>query len=307
MITTTDRLRPTPRCASRSPRPLQDTFLNRLAANYQLTFAWPASDDVVEDTKALEIRGVALHGGHLEIDLSEELDLATATAIQVDGAPLTWTLSADRYTLRSSGELSVGAHTLSVATSLADLNGITLASAFNQTFTSAAHAEQAMFEAPDPRESPASTIGNLFGFQGLLIEPETGLIYVRNRYYDPEMGRFVTVDPLAYTDGPNLYGFAINDPVNERDPLGLATWEWHHMLPQAVFRGNNSKPSYLSQLKLQLASEVDIDSAEFGRIMEWEAHPPWSGDAQDGLQQLVAGEARPMEAGQSGQHDLEQG
>jgi hypothetical protein len=44
---------------------------------------------------------------------------------------------------------------------------------------------------------------------------------MRNRYYDPQLGRFVTVDPMGYVDGPNPYGFLMNDPVNQRDPLGL--------------------------------------------------------------------------------------
>jgi RHS repeat-associated protein len=52
-------------------------------------------------------------------------------------------------------------------------------------------------------------------------EWETGLVYARNRYYDPELGRFISVDPMGYVDGPNVYAFAGNDPANLSDPLGL--------------------------------------------------------------------------------------
>lgn len=49
----------------------------------------------------------------------------------------------------------------------------------------------------------------------------TGLYYMRNRWYDPEGGRFVSEDPAGLAGGMNLYAFAGNDPVNGRDPSGL--------------------------------------------------------------------------------------
>ncbi len=49
-----------------------------------------------------------------------------------------------------------------------------------------------------------------------------GLIYLRNRYYDPEIGRFLTVDPIM--DGTNWYAYCNNDPVNFVDPLGLDSY-----------------------------------------------------------------------------------
>jgi RHS repeat-associated protein len=77
-------------------------------------------------------------------------------------------------------------------------------------------------EPPNPRnDTPVTTIDNAFNFQGLPKDPETGFVYMRNRYYDPEIGRFITADPLGYVDGPNGYGFVKNDPVNGGDPFGL--------------------------------------------------------------------------------------
>ncbi len=49
----------------------------------------------------------------------------------------------------------------------------------------------------------------------------TGLHYMRNRWYDPEGGRFVSEDPAGFIDGINLYTFAGNDPINGVDPFGL--------------------------------------------------------------------------------------
>ena len=61
-----------------------------------------------------------------------------------------------------------------------------------------------------------------FGYQGLPRDPETGLIYFRNRYYDPELGRFISADPKGYVDGPSMYAFEEDDPANGSDPLGFA-------------------------------------------------------------------------------------
>jgi RHS repeat-associated protein len=60
-----------------------------------------------------------------------------------------------------------------------------------------------------------------FRFTGQRFDPETGLYYFRARYYDAQLGRFLSVDPLGAVDGPNLYAYVGNDPVNFIDPLGL--------------------------------------------------------------------------------------
>lgn len=50
---------------------------------------------------------------------------------------------------------------------------------------------------------------------------ETGLHYNRLRYYDPDLGRYLSRDPLGAAGGLNLYTYVGNDPVNRADPLGL--------------------------------------------------------------------------------------
>ncbi len=49
----------------------------------------------------------------------------------------------------------------------------------------------------------------------------TGMLFRRNRYFDPVSGRFTQQDPIGVAGGLNLYGFADGDPVNFSDPLGL--------------------------------------------------------------------------------------
>ena len=62
---------------------------------------------------------------------------------------------------------------------------------------------------------------NPIRFQGQYHDHETGLHYNRHRYYDPQVGRFISKDPISYAGGLNLYAYAPN-PVEWVDPSGLA-------------------------------------------------------------------------------------
>jgi type VI secretion system secreted protein VgrG len=49
-----------------------------------------------------------------------------------------------------------------------------------------------------------------------------GLYYMRARYYDPEVGRFINKDPIGYLGWDiNLFAYVGNNPVNWADPYGL--------------------------------------------------------------------------------------
>ena len=42
-----------------------------------------------------------------------------------------------------------------------------------------------------------------------------------DRYYNPEIGRWTSKDPIRFNGGDtNLYGYVLTDPVNKIDPLG---------------------------------------------------------------------------------------
>lgn len=57
-------------------------------------------------------------------------------------------------------------------------------------------------------------------FQGQYLDRETGLHYNTFRFYDPDIGRFTTPDPIGLKGGLNLYTYARN-PISYVDPLGL--------------------------------------------------------------------------------------
>jgi RHS repeat-associated protein len=65
---------------------------------------------------------------------------------------------------------------------------------------------------------------NTLKFTGEQTDDETGLIYLRARYYDPEVGRFVTKDPFPGFDNDvqsiNRYVYVQNNPANLDDPSG---------------------------------------------------------------------------------------
>jgi RHS repeat-associated protein len=52
-------------------------------------------------------------------------------------------------------------------------------------------------------------------------ERRSGLYYVRNRFYHPAMGRWISRDPIGEEGGVNLYAFVDNDGVDFADPDGL--------------------------------------------------------------------------------------
>ena len=60
---------------------------------------------------------------------------------------------------------------------------------------------------------------NSFGYNGEYLDRETGLIYLRARYYDSSIGRFISEDPIK--DGSNWYAFCNNNPVTFIDPSGM--------------------------------------------------------------------------------------
>jgi RHS repeat-associated protein len=70
--------------------------------------------------------------------------------------------------------------------------------------------------------SKTGTVVNPFtyvGAYGVMDEGE-GLFFMRSRYYDADTGRFIQKDPAGMADGPNLYRYARNNPVDFIDPDG---------------------------------------------------------------------------------------
>ena len=114
-----------------------------------------------------------------------------------------------------------------------------------------------------------------FRFQGQYYDEESGLHYNRFRYYDPEIGRFVSQDPIGLKGGGNLYAYVVN-PTLWIDPLGLDhrsvfwnavkhdthrdKYQVHHIFPKELFKGkgNNLRASQI--LKCHNIAKDGIDN-----------------------------------------------
>ena len=73
----------------------------------------------------------------------------------------------------------------------------------------------------------ASGVGvlNPFRYRSYYYDEETDLYYLQTRYYDPELGRFLSQDDVSYlapdtVNGLNLYAYCSNNPVMKVDPTG---------------------------------------------------------------------------------------
>ncbi|MBM1145831.1 hypothetical protein GN155_018765 [Alcanivorax sp. ZXX171] len=61
-----------------------------------------------------------------------------------------------------------------------------------------------------------------FGFAGGIHDQHTELVRFGARDYDPHISRWTAKDPVRFSgDGPNLYGYVLNAPINLIDPEGL--------------------------------------------------------------------------------------
>jgi RHS repeat-associated protein len=73
-------------------------------------------------------------------------------------------------------------------------------------------------------ETTSEGISNSLRFTSRELDAQTGVYYVRNRWYDATVARFLSEDPIGLEGGINVYAYVGNSPTNGRDPFGL--WPW---------------------------------------------------------------------------------
>ena len=77
------------------------------------------------------------------------------------------------------------------------------------------------------------------GYTGHVNDPDTGLVYMQARYYDPSVGRFVSTDPVEPSAGNpfnfNRFAYANNSPIDNMDPDGRMVWDESHPMNQDCY------------------------------------------------------------------------
>lgn len=73
---------------------------------------------------------------------------------------------------------------------------------------------------PWGKVTESGSVPSDFGFTGHHFDRPTGLDLTQYRAFDPQLGRWLSKDPLGLRGGLNLYGYVGNDPINYVDPDG---------------------------------------------------------------------------------------
>ena len=107
---------------------------------------------------------------------------------------------------------------------------------------------------------------NKFRFTGEALDPGTGLYYLRTRYYDASIGRFVSRDPILHNIGyplaANKYGYTVANPVRYADPSGLGLSNAVSSGAQSYELGQQALTQYQSQLDCARSSSCTLNDTD---------------------------------------------
>lgn len=102
----------------------------------------------------------------------------------------------------------------------------------------------------NPQPLSASNWGVNDLFSGERWIPALGLYDLRNRYYSPDLGRFLQPDPIGFNgDASNLYRYCGNDWANRVDPMGLQAAPGDNR--EQMRQPDNGVAEYLAQGELR--------------------------------------------------------
>jgi len=124
------------------------------------------------------------------------------------------------------------------------------------------------------------------GWIGEITDPETGLTYLHARYYDAELGRFLSPDWWDVSDpgvGTDRYGYSLGDPVNKSDPNGHNFAEWTD--PQWESASSNSS----HRVRIAFAKHPLFADPVLGKQLKLDARGGGPGGSGAGLAAILAG------------------
>ncbi|AUZ56290.1 hypothetical protein B1L07_15755 [Stenotrophomonas acidaminiphila] len=113
------------------------------------------------------------------------------------------------------------------------------------------------------------TNDNRPGYTGHMMDKATGLVYMQQRYYDPLIPRFLSVDPITAYSNPvgafNRYRYANNNPYKFTDPDGRDAFlftDKNILVVPVYFTGSAATPGNIAAIK----SKFDSVKSEFGNM-----------------------------------------
>jgi RHS repeat-associated protein len=83
-----------------------------------------------------------------------------------------------------------------------------------------------------------SAFGVCHLFTGQQWYSDLKLYDLRNRFYSPDLGRFLQPDPIGFSGGKNLHRYCGNNPVTRWDPFGLTDAKQEATLPRIYIPGD---------------------------------------------------------------------
>jgi len=108
-----------------------------------------------------------------------------------------------------------------------------------------------------PPNPPPNQTYNTYRYTGQQSDSTSGLIYLRARYYDPQVGRFITSDPIGFGGGMNSYAYCGNNPVVYFDLTGL----------DVVFEGPQSEVRQIAQMVHLAISSSDLARQHYQQMV----------------------------------------
>jgi len=150
---------------------------------------------------------------------------------------------------------------------------------------------------------------NPFRYRGYYYDTETGFYYLGSRYYDPEIGRFISPDTADVLDNDfhhilenNLYAYCFNNPVNMVDDDGTFP-RWAKItigvaaigigVAATVASGGAAAPVLIASIKIAAVSTAigAGTSAAIGAASHRVSTGSWDGAGKVALSSAVDGAA----------------
>jgi len=109
--------------------------------------------------------------------------------------------------------------------------------------------------------------GNEFNYTGR-EDDATGLYYYRARYYYPQLGRFISEDPIGFKGGDvNLYAYVRNSPSQLIDPLGLTTWPGQGSVRSGYGYRDQPQPGFHYGIDIRNNYGAPVVASDSGRVV----------------------------------------